>query len=358
MTTPARAEPRSGPVPGLLGRALAGVYAREMVRRNRRYDAGVGVARVGRPVISVGNLSVGGTGKTPLVTWIVRRLLDEGRRPCIAMRGYRAKGGIADEAAIYRRRFLELAIVAQPDRTRGLEELFATGEGQRVDCVVLDDGFQHRRIARDLDIVLVDASRSAFDDALLPAGWLREPVASLARADAVVVTHAEHVGARVDELRARLMEAAPGAPISVTRHEWGGLDVQRREEDESHDLAWLDGQRALAVCAIGNPDAFLAEAGRVLGDRLVGAITMRDHDRYAAGTVQRLIRRARSLDADVILTTEKDWVKLARVPAGEWPCAVARPRLELTFADGEGELGRLVSAAARGDRAGRAGGSP
>ncbi len=323
-----------------------------MARRNRRYDAGVGVADVGRPVISVGNLSVGGTGKTPLVTWIVRRLLAEGRRPCIAMRGYRAKGGIADEAAIYRRRFLDVPIVAQPDRRQGLEELFATVEGRRVDCVVLDDGFQHRRIARSLDIVLVDATRSAFEDALLPAGWLREPVESLARADAIVVTHAEHEGARVDELRDRLASMAPGKPIGVTRHVWGGLDVQRHGEDETQDLEWLVGQRVFAVCAIGNPDAFLAEAARVLGDGLVGSATLRDHDPYAEGTVQRLIRRARGLNADVILTTEKDWVKLARVPTREWACAVARPRLELAFDGGEDELGSLVTAAAVGDSGG------
>ncbi|MEZ6244275.1 MAG: tetraacyldisaccharide 4'-kinase [Phycisphaerales bacterium] len=346
MTTSARAESRSGAIPGAIGRALATAYEREIGRRNRRYDAGVGVVHVGRPVISVGNLSVGGTGKTPLVTWIVRRLLDEGRRPCIAMRGYRAKGGIADEAAIYRKRFLDLPIVAQPDRTKGLEELFATSEGRGVDCVVLDDGFQHRRIARDLDIVLVDATRSPFEDALLPSGWLREPVTSLERAGAVVITHAEHASDRVETLRAQVGELAPGVSIGVTRHEWTGLDVQRHTEDEDLPLEWLEGQKALAVCAIGNPDAFLAEAERLLGDRLVGAVTLRDHDRYERGTVHRLMRRARSSGADVILTTEKDWVKLARVPAAEWPCSVARPRLELSFDEGGETLATLVSEAA------------
>lgn len=360
MTTPGGPETRqrSGPVPGPVGRALARVYAAEISRRNARFDEGVGVARLDRPVISVGNLSVGGTGKTPLVTWLVERLLEAGHRPCVAMRGYRAKGGIADEAAIYRKRFLDLPIVAQPDRRLGLEEHFASAEGREVDCVLLDDGFQHRRIARDLDIVLIDATRSVFGDELLPAGWLREPVGSLARADAVVLTHAERVDERaLDRLRGRVVETAPGATLCVTRHVWSGLEAQRHAGEEALEIGWLSDQRVLGVCAIGNPDAFFAEARRHLGDSLVGEIRLRDHDPYASRTVRRLIRRAEHGRADVILTTEKDWVKLARVPEELWPCSLARPRLEIAFDEGEAELGALalgVVGSARGPGAERA----
>src|ERR1043165_360740 len=162
---------RRGPVPGAVGRLLARGYAWEIGRRNRRYDAGRGVVRFDRPVISVGNLSVGGTGKTPMVAHIVGLLLEAGRRPCIAMRGYAGRGGMSDEAEEYRGRFPGIPIVARANRTLGLIELFSreheTG-GQQTDCIVLDDGFQHRRIARDLDVVMVDASRDPFDDALLP----------------------------------------------------------------------------------------------------------------------------------------------------------------------------------------------
>jgi len=334
---------RSGPVPGLAGRALARAYRGEIGRRNRKFDKGEGVTRLDRPVISVGNLSVGGTGKTPMVVWIVRALLEGGQCPCVAMRGYRAKGGISDEAAIYQRLFMELPIVAQPDRAQGLRELFERSVGKDINCVVLDDGFQHRKIARDLDIVLVDASRSPFEDRLLPAGWLREPVDSLGRAGAIVLTHAELASPEaIASLSAQVERAGGRAPVAVTRHAWTGLDVQRRSGDERQELSWLDGQRVLAVCAIGNPDAFLAEARSEVGERLVGSIVMRDHDSYSASAVRRLCRRAESARADVILTTEKDWVKLARAPVDLWPCPIARPRLDLAFDTGRESLERLV----------------
>ena len=341
-TTPPRA-PHPGPVPGPLGRALARVYAREIARRNQRFDRGLGVTRLDRAVISVGNLSVGGTGKTPMVAWIVRTLLEGGRRPCVAMRGYRAKGGISDEAAIYQRQFMELPIVAQPDRVHGLRELFAQPGSRAINTVVLDDGFQHRKIARDLDIVLVDASRTPFADSLLPAGWLREPVDALRRADAVVLTHAElATPGAIEQLSNQVRRAGGSPPVAVTRHTWAGLDVQRHAGEGRQDLSWLDGQRVVSVCAIGNPDAFLAEARALTGDRLVDSIVMRDHDSYSARAVRRLCRRAERSRADVILTTEKDWVKLARAPVDLWPCPVARPVLELAFDRGREDLERLV----------------
>src|SRR4051794_5329108 len=164
MTRGAEGRARRGPVAGPVGAALAAVYSWEIGRRNRRYDAGRGVVRFDRPVISVGNLSVGGTGKTPMVAHIVGVLLQAGHTPAIAMRGYgsKASGGRSDEAEEYRRKFPGVPVLARPDRTLALIEQFAREHddagGRQSDVVVLDDGFQHRKIARDLDIVLVDAS--------------------------------------------------------------------------------------------------------------------------------------------------------------------------------------------------------
>ena len=196
MTHPPTSAPLDNPplVPGRPGRALALAYGCIIDRRNARYDARQGVVTLDRPVVSVGNLSVGGTGKTPMVAALARALLDGGRNPCIAMRGYasnRRSDGLSDEAAEYQRELPGVPIVARADRLLGLIHLFAAEEGERVDTVLLDDGFQHRRIARQVDIVLLDASRNPFTDRLLPAGWLREPVGSLARATHVVITHAE-----------------------------------------------------------------------------------------------------------------------------------------------------------------------
>ncbi|HRQ74118.1 MAG TPA: tetraacyldisaccharide 4'-kinase, partial [Phycisphaerales bacterium] len=156
-------------VPGLPGRLAAMVYGAAIARRNRAFDAGRGVVTLDRPVISVGNLSTGGTGKSPTVAWVVRTLREAGRDPCIAMRGYRSRDGVSDEAEEYRAAFDDLPVVARPDRLQGLIELFASERGGRVDAVVLDDGFQHRCIARALDLVLIDATRDPFADAMIPA---------------------------------------------------------------------------------------------------------------------------------------------------------------------------------------------
>lgn len=333
---------------GALARAVlrpaAGVYAREIARRNARYDRGEGVIKLDRPVVSVGNLSVGGTGKSPMVAWVVGALRGAGHWPAVAMRGYgasRTADGSSDEAEEYRARFEGLPVVAQADRTAGLIELFATEEGQRVDAVVLDDGFQHRRVARGLDIVLVDCTRPPMEGALLPAGRLREPMGSLARAQAVVLTHAESVGAaEVERVRRAVLGVRGDLVVCVAEHAWAGLDVSGvgRVGNE-----WLNGKRVLGVCAIGNPEPFLEEVARHAGE-VAGEIRLRDHDPYRAKTVARIARAAAGLDA--VVCTAKDWSKLRHVGAGVWPCPVVRPVLEMRLREGETELEELVLRAA------------
>ncbi len=364
----------------MLGRLLEPLYTFEVSRRNRRYDRGIGVTRAGVPVISVGNLSVGGTGKTPMVTHLARELLEAGYHPAIAMRGYvkgrgaGAHGQTSDEARQYRRILEDVPIIAQPDRAAGIAELLRAqaeeGSGPRVDCVILDDGFQHRRLARDLDIVLIDVMRSPFDDRVLPAGWLREPVAALKRADAVVLTHAElatpeHLAA----LRTDVSSVHGRPPIAVTRHLWTGLRVaeptrrvpevgvteQGRERAWANQLRAVDylrDRRVLAVCAIGSPEGFLTAAAAASGS-VVGRIVLPDHDPYTPRTVERIAREAAGVD--VILTTEKDWSKLRRrrPPARgadahrTWPCPIVRPVLTLTFDHGREALTARVLEAVR-----------
>ena len=385
-SSPHRPSSPRPPLPAPVGRLLEPLYALELARRNRRYDRGIGVTRLPIPVISVGNLSVGGTGKTPMVTHLARELLAAGHHPAIAMRGYvrgrgsHGHGQASDEARQYRRVLEDVPVVAQPDRAAGIAALLASDAGRGVDCILLDDGFQHRRLARDFDIVLIDAARSPFEDRLLPAGWLREPVSSLGRADAVVITHAElatpeQIGALQDRIaqvpchRDRLCDL--GALRPVTRHVWTGLRVAepRRANDQPAaalecrhpagprtpaDRNWanqiravdyLTDKRAVAVCAIGSPDGFIAQAAaacRELTDRIV----LPDHDRYAPKTVARIVVAAKH--ADIILTTEKDWSKLSRRRPGPargrggadraWPVPIARPILTLTFDGGREDL--------------------
>jgi tetraacyldisaccharide 4'-kinase len=329
------------PLPPPLGTLLSRVYGWEIARRNRRYDAGRGVVRFDRPVISVGNISVGGTGKTPMVANVARILLDAGHRPVIAMRGYASRRGRSDEAEEYRRRLPEVPVAARPDRTLALIEQFSREHelgGEPSDCIILDDGFQHRRIARDLDIVLIDASRNPFQDRLLPAGWLREPPQSLRRAHLVVITHAELASAgELERLNASVARVRGREAEVVARHTWRGLIVHDKGRDREETAAWLRGKRILAVCAIGNPRPFLAEAETQCGMPLASPVVLRDHDPFSRFTLERIGTAARVAGAEVILTTEKDWSKLGDASESgsgnrrRWtgPVPVARAKLQL-----------------------------
>lgn len=329
-----------------LGRVASSIYAGVIASRNAAFDRGRGVVHMDRPVISVGNLSVGGTGKTPMVVHALGVLIGAGRSPCVAMRGYRGGRDGSDEAALYRRVRAGVPIVARPDRVEGLIELFSTDEGERVDCIVLDDGFQHRRLARRLDIVLLDATRSVFHDHLLPLGWLREPVSSLARAQAVVVTHAERVPPGVvDELLARVREVSPGSLLAAARHEWLDLRVHHGHDASVRPVDWLRGKRLVAACAIGNSEAFVSQAREIAGRPLAAALALRDHDPFGDATITRLVKAAQSCEA--IIVTEKDWSKLLRVPPERWPCDIVVPRLGLRFDRGGGELAESIVEAAR-----------
>lgn len=339
--------PREKPAPTILSplaRAAEPLYRWEINRRNRAFDRGHAVTKLDRPVLSVGNLSVGGTGKTPTVRKLLRWLLEGEHKPCVAMRGYKSTPAVeSDEASAHRRAFPTVPVVAQPDRIAGLRALFETQVGRDTDCVVLDDGFQHRRLARDFDLVLVDASRSPFHDRLIPAGWLREPVESLARASAVVVTHAElATPEELHQLTADVERVHAKPPIAVTSHDWTELDTLAETGEAVRPVSILRGVRALAVCAIGHPDAFIASARRAVGDGRLETITLRDHDPYKASTLEAIIERARLIDAHYLITTDKDWSKLADVPQDRWPCPVARPRLHLGFTRGEDELREAV----------------
>ncbi len=381
---PGRPGPGGGPLPPLLG--WAGVLAEPVYRwviagRNRRFDRGEGVRRLPVGVISVGNLSVGGSGKTPMVAWLARALLARGARPAIALRGYRggAHGEHSDEADEYRRLLPEAPLAVGPDRfeqaTRLIESRARTpgdegaggggggvegaggggveGKPGPITHILLDDGFQHRRLHRDVDLVLIDATRDPFSDHLLPRGWLREPVESLRRAHAVAITHAEAVDAqRVAALAARVRGVLGGQrPIAVCRHAWVGIEGL---PDGPAPTEWLSGRRVYAACAIGNPGPFLAELGRRAA--LAGALVLPDHDAFAATTVARLRAEAIGARAEAIVVTEKDWSKLRRTAgdggsggSGVWPCPVVRPRLELQFDTGGDALLELAAGAGQSE---------
>jgi len=289
--------------------ALAACYGAAVKFRNARYDRGLGVRRLPLPTISVGNIVVGGAGKSPIVRWIVDSLRELGHRPMIAMRGYGSHDPeLADEAVEHRRCSPDVAVVVGADRFAAVTT--AIDEGLDADCVVLDDGFQHRRLARDLDLVLIDAREPRLDGRLLPAGWLREPPSALRRADAVIVTHATGV----DPTLAAAIERVHGrTPIAWTRHDWDGLDLRcsgdepRRWERVGNE--WLDRRTIVVMAGLADPSSVVEMAERH-GAR-VELIRGRDHQRYDAGWVRTLIDRLREVDADAALLTGKDWAKVA-----------------------------------------------
>ena len=297
------------PLPAWMSGPLSQVYGWEVARRNRRLDRGEGVTRLDRPVVSIGNLSAGGTGKTPTVRWAVGALQELGHRPAVAMRGYKAESGRpSDEEREHREALPGVPVVARPDRAAGLRRLFASPQGPGVDCVVLDDGFQHRRLARDLDIVLVDASRPPDRDALLPLGYLREPLESLRRAHACVLTHAELVGPeRLAELADLVRKFLPdGSPVAVAEHRWTHL---RRVGCSGEPVAWLAGRRVMAVCAIGHPEAFLKGLEHA-GAGLAGSLCLPDHDAFGPRTVRRLESLVQACSPEAVVMTTKDVTKL------------------------------------------------
>ncbi|CAN5758138.1 N/A [soil metagenome] len=332
----------------LLGPLLTPLYAAAIARRNARFDRGRGVSRAALPVISIGNLSTGGTGKTPFVMWLARALRAHAFVPAIAMRGYASAHGLSDEADEYRRALPDVPVIVNPDRAAGIAAFLAAQDAEsgsisqahpalRPTHIILDDGFQHRRLARDADIVLIDATRDPRRDHFLPRGDLREPLSSLRRAHAIILTRCQQAApAALDDLEHALRAAAPAALILRARSE---LTAFRLEPAGTPlEPADLRARRILALSAIGNPAAFLAHLHAALGNpdpALIRELALPDHDLFTDATINRAIAAARNHRADFIIATEKDWSKLARIPASRWPAplAIALSRTVITTAD-------------------------
>lgn len=306
------------------------VYATVVDWRRRRFDAGKGVIRLDAPVISVGNLVAGGTGKSPICRIVARHLQQAGRRPAIAMRGYRAGAtGFSDEAAEYAARLPEVPVAVGADRIAAIAAL-ENAPGS----IVLDDGFQHRRVHRDLDIVLVDAVHSGLDRAMLPSGPRREPKSALGRADLVVVTRASEI----DPVLAADIERHHGRPpIAWTRHVWTGLTSHHEGVESARPVSDLEGRRVATLFGVGNPDS-IRRAIEAAGGIVVHDVAARDHAAYDAARVSSIATAAKAAGAEAIVTTLKDWVKIGRHAdrLGAMPMLV--PTLEIEFLAGEAAL--------------------
>jgi tetraacyldisaccharide 4'-kinase len=305
-------------------RLAAGAYGLAAGARAARFDRGrERPRRLPVPCVSVGNLTVGGTGKTPLVSWIVAALAGRGLRAAVVSRGYGgsasgpervpAAGGAAaaarygDEPAMLAARHPEVPVIVGRDRfAAGMAAVRSFG----AEIVVADDAFQHRRLARDLDIAVVDAERVFGNGRLLPAGPLREPPRALARADVVVLGR---IGAAADAspVRRRLAALAPRAIQVEADLEFDGL----RDALSGGAAALAPGSGVFAFCGLGNPASFvrtLAAAGyRVAGQEAFG-----DHHRYRPAELAALARAAAACGAEAAVTSAKDAVRIAAWPGG------------------------------------------
>ena len=300
------------------------------------------VRRLSRPLISVGNLTVGGTGKTPLVLRLAEILESEQWTPSILTRGYRRRSSedlltiepgagrnpnpseVGDEPALLARRLPQVPLVISKDRyAAGL----AAEANFKVNVHLLDDGFQHLRLHRDVNILLFDATRPTLEDRLLPYGRLRERPQAARRADLVVVTRTnEAEGAdAVARIRRGFEKLGHPVPLFTARTRLRDLTPVSGEKLPPEEIRRLP---AFAFCGLGNPEAFFRDLRR-WGFAVAGKVAFGDHHRYNSADGENLVRQARSAGAKLLLTTEKDVLNLPDGLSFELPVYVCRIDLDI-----------------------------
>jgi tetraacyldisaccharide 4'-kinase len=319
---------------------LAGLYGLGLAANHAVYRTGLKQpSRAALPVLSVGNLSLGGTGKSTAVRWLARALLALGQRPGIVLRGHGRQGGeavvlasegrgllaplaeIGDEAAEFVAALPGVAVGVGKRRERVIERLAAAG----FTLALLDDGLQYFRMARDLNLVLLDATMSAAGARLFPRGTLREPWSALQRADQVWLTHVDLAPAeQLAWLRSQVARYHPGIAVIETRHAPADL---RHIRQGPQALAELAGRKVIALSALGNPVSFEA-ALQALGAEVI-PLRFPDHHHYTAADWQRVEQLQTNHGTPWVVTTEKDAVKL-----GEWALDLWVLRSEIEIVGG------------------------
>lgn len=267
---------------------------------------------VGARVISVGGLTAGGSGKTSLTAFIASRLMSSGKNVSVVARGYRrlktreatstGKDNLdwrefGDEPAVIAKSVPGLAVYVDSDKT--LAAMAAAGSGH--DPIIVDDGFQHRGLKRDIDIVCLDGTRPFGNGMLLPSGRLREPPRALLRADMIVVFDPD------GDRSAGWQRSLPGGiPVFHARKVASGMRALSGERIE------IGGQKCVAFCGIGNPESFEKSLRRA-GCDVIELLRFRDHQRYGSTELNKILRRIEDKDPDYAVTTFKDAVKLEKL---------------------------------------------
>jgi tetraacyldisaccharide 4'-kinase len=325
-------------------------YGVVMALRNRLYDKGW-LKKHGLcvPVISIGNITAGGTGKTPLVIWLCKLLSERGIECAVLTRGYKTRENsrvktqnYVDEPAIISENCPHASVIINRDRVAGAME--ATEE-HGAEVLIMDDGFQHRRLARDVDIVTIDATLPFGHGRLLPAGLLREPKASLGRAHAAVITRCDQIkDAQLVQLREELGQLNPDMIITAAVHTPVCVRVADGEQMKPGELK---GKRIFTFCGIGNPEAFL-DTVKALGSNVVGWRAFDDHHRYTALDIADVCEESLYLGAELVLTTQKDWTKISPLEPDTKEMLFGYLAIELEFLDGREKVIGLIEGALAG----------
>ncbi|MCP4782632.1 MAG: tetraacyldisaccharide 4'-kinase [Fuerstiella sp.] len=290
-------------------RGLSAPYAILMSLRNAAFNAGfMKSTGIAVPVVAIGNLTTGGTGKTPIVATVVKALQEQGLRPGIVSRGYRSDNtGENDEKRVLERLCPNVPHEQNPNRVAASEKLIASAG---VDVIVLDDAFQHRRIVRDLNIVLIDATNPFGYGCQLPRGLLREPVSSLNRADVVLITRSDNVS---EDVLQRIEATVRRHNVKLVDHTYRvsfrptGLIAGSGDDGRATDV--VANQPVTVMTAIGNPEAFVATC-RQIEANVAATRFFPDHHHYTPEDLEEVQELAESAGAPLILTTLKDLVKI------------------------------------------------
>lgn len=340
--------------------ALYGAVTRARLKLYRR--GLLHVSTLAAPVISVGNITTGGTGKTPLVEFVVRALALKGRKVCVLTRGYgRARAGrrvvvsdghsvlasehdAGDEPRLLAENLQGIAAVISDADRRSAGEWAIENLGSEV--FVLDDGFQHLRLARNLNIVAIDATQPWGQGHLLPRGHLREPASGLSRADCVVITRADQLHSS-DALRQEIGRLIPGKPVFTSRMIRRGFRQLKKSVSTDHgslvDQVIKIASPVAAFCGIGNPPSFVTQL-KSAGYEPVSTTLFPDHHRYTRNDINKIEKKAKDAGAGSLITTAKDAVKLHGFPF-ELPCYVLE--IEISIADESPFLELVYSSASR-----------
>lgn len=295
-------------------------------------------ARLPVPVISVGNITVGGTGKTPVVEYIARYLQAKGKRVAILSRGYAAsirqedsftdKNVCNDEYLLFKENIPDVPHLLNKDRTKGGLEAI---ERFQAECLVLDDGFQHLRLARDLNIVIIDALNPFGYEQIVPCGLLREPLKGIKRADMIILSHVDQCSRdKIVVITNRLREIARHIPVIEIIHK--PVCLESAKDTTKLDIDCLRGKMVFAFCAIGNPASFRKSIEN-LGAGIAGFRVFPDHHVYTPSELQELNAAAQNMKPDAIVITQKDRVKIGN-NLGIWEFPLWTLKIEVRIVNG------------------------